>query len=165
MPCGSGYAHTESVSHVSARSALGAGSVQPQGSLREDPEVAQDPQPSSGPGFQLRPLGLSLAVRRSRRMRMRMIVTVFKPQVVDKSIDRLFSFVRYMISLSSHVLSPILRLLHAASLSPISQSLSRRLQDVSACAFIPVSMSWLRKLVSGRLSWLASQSHSLKLSR
>ena len=76
MPCGSGYAYTRSGNYDSARSALGVGSAQPQGSLRENSEVAQDPQPSSGPRFHLCPLGMSLAVRRGRRMRMRMMTIV-----------------------------------------------------------------------------------------
>ena len=94
MPCGSGYAHTKSVSHDSARSALGAGSAQPQGSLREYPEVAQDPQPSSGPGVSFVPSGAEFcSAQEPEDEDEDARDSVFEPQVFNKTLNRLFSFV------------------------------------------------------------------------
>ena len=93
MPCGSGFAHTESGSHGSTRSALGAGSVQPRGSLREDPEVAQDPQPSSGPRVSFAPSGNEFCgAQEPEDEDEDDCDSVFEPQVVDKTLNRLFNF-------------------------------------------------------------------------
>ena len=94
MPCGSGYAHTDSVSESSARSALGAGSAQPQGSLREDPEVAQTPQPSSGPRVSFAPSGAEFCgAQEPEDEDGDDHDSVFEPQAVDKTLNRLFNFV------------------------------------------------------------------------
>ena len=47
--------------------------------------------PLLGLGSLLRPLELRLVAHRGQRMRM--IVTVFEPQIVDKSLNRLFNYV------------------------------------------------------------------------
>ena len=95
MPCGSGYAHTRSGNYDSARSALGVGSAQPQGSLRENSEVAQDPQPSSGPRVSFVPSGYEFGSAQGPEDEDEdddNRDSVFEPQVVDKTLNRLFNF-------------------------------------------------------------------------
>ena len=94
MPCSLGFTHTQSVSDCEATSELGVGVAQPQDSLSEDPEVAQDPQPSSGPRVSFAPFGPEFGgVQEPEDEEEDDCDSVFEPQVVDKTLNRLFNYV------------------------------------------------------------------------
>ena len=94
MPFGSGIARSSSLIDTAVRSELGVDVAQSQDSLHEDPEVAQNPQASSGHR-------VSLA---SSRLEIRGVWepeddeeddrdSFYEPQVVDKTLNRLFHYV------------------------------------------------------------------------
>ena len=94
MPCGSVITHTSSVSETAARSELGADVAQSQDSLCEDPEVAQDPQAPSGHRVSFASSGPEIrGAQEPEDDEEDDRDSFYEPQVVDKTLNRLFNYV------------------------------------------------------------------------
>ena len=91
MPWGSGITRTSSVSDTTVRSELGADVAQSQDSLREEPEVAQDPQASSGHRVSF--ASSWPEIRGAQEPEEDDRNSFYEPQVVDKTLNRLFHYV------------------------------------------------------------------------
>ena len=93
MPCGSGITRTSSLNDTAVRSELGADVAQSQDSLREDPEVAQDPQTLSGHRVSFASSGPEIcSAQEPEDDEEDDRDSFYEPQVVNKTLNRLFNY-------------------------------------------------------------------------